>query len=62
MITLGSKINKCRYLCSSLWIMIRHSVWGMEGYKLDTSMATRMASSGMWRSASKSDSAVELWR
>ena len=45
-----------------VFIMLRHSDWGMEEYKLSTSTATSIASSGTWRFCRVMESAVELWR
>ena len=40
--------------------MLRHSVWGMEGYRLATSTAANIASSGMCSDSSVSERDVEL--
>ena len=62
MIRLGSKSISCRCLCISVYRIVRHSVCGIDGYKLSTSIVTSMQSLGRWRSWSFVTSEVELCR
>ena len=43
-------------------MILRHSVWGIEGYRLSTSIDTSMAESGTINVSSESERDVELCR
>ena len=57
---LGSNVERWGWLCISVWIMSRHSDWGIDGYRLVTSIDTRIALSGTVKSCRMRESAVEF--
>ena len=59
---LGSNKRRWRYECNSSYMMLRHSVWGIEGYRLSTSIDTSMAESGTVCVSSESERDAELCR
>ena len=61
-IRFGSVRIRWRLSCICSFIILRHVDWGINGYKLSTSMATKTAESRMCRVCSRIIKEVELLR